>query len=729
MTKIERQGRIQGDTWVGPQYATCGVGGTYAIFCAHERIETHLGPIEFPDANLKWQPLFHRQTTRGGFRIAGQSWGTGRVLEWDGTWKLFDTITPGTSSVIYDRDGDLCAVKNDGAPRESGLVLEDLSGVGVNGYRYVTDRNELITGDATYAPRAGIAPAMNEWTNLSLDGDTLSVGQGNQIGGVLFWDGAAHRQLVTGSAKFIRAERQGDNLAIAFWGESGVPTSCYWLTRAEVNTLPIVNATPGTPVPPPPVPPSPPETPMTNPLRIDGREFYRGDTLFVPRFVSGLTLLTKTHADMSAYLDWTAATGFNGVRVFAGALAWAGQTPESARAALTTLLNLVAERDLIIELTLLTDTGTGYDMRDHLEACRDLVRPFKGRVLVECANEIGHPSQHPSLTATQVRVWGSDIFAPHGILWAVGAPLATDEPDAAGYFGGQGGDYITSHLDRGRDPWNMARRVRELFAIVEAHNVPVLNNEPIGAAEVAINGKRLDQPAIFYTLGALERAFPGVGGVHHSTAGLNAVVPGPVQQACADAYIRAHTDVALTLQARGRYKNVGHEGSPYQGVNVGEQPGSERVRLYAFIKDGRGVAVDVGVKTIATSAPLTNGWRYGTDWHVSPDGPDGRVCAVRQLTTGTGTPTPPVPPTPPTPPPSNDILDQPLTPAYPVGYAFWIKNRLKIQDEAEAWYYRAFKRHPADEDVSHGLWRALNEGERWRTLRGAFEETWPGGNR
>lgn len=731
ITKIERQGHVQGDTWVGPQYATCGVGGTYAIFCAHQHIETHLGTVEFPDSNLKWQPLRHRQTTVGGFRIAGQSWGTGRVLEWSGAWKLFDTITPGTSSVIYDNDGDLCAVMNDHAPYESGLILEPLSAVGVNGYRYVTDSNELVTGDTTYAPRAGIAPAMNEWTNLSLNDDILSVGQGSQIGGVLFWDGTVHRQLVSGSAKFIRAERVGDNLAVAFWGESGVPTSCYWLTRADVNTLPIVNATPDTPVPPPPTPPLPPEIPMTNPLRIDGREFYRGDVLFVPRFVSGLTLLTKSHAEMGTFLDWAKAIGFNGVRVFAGALTWAGQTPESARKALTTLLNLVAERDLVFETTLLTDTGTGYDMGAHLLSCRELLLSYKGRVLVEIGNEIGHDTQHPDLTSDWARRQGRDIFASHGLLWAVGAPVGVDEPDTSGYFDGHGGDYITSHLNRGggedgRDPWNMVRRVRELYAIVEHYNVPVLNNEPIGAAEGDNPGKRLASPAIFYTMGALERAFPGIGGVHHSTSGLEAVLPGPVQQACAAAYIAGHADVATVMPTRGSYKNVGHAGSPYHGVPVGEQGGAERVRLYAFTRGERGVAIDIGRKNGTSMAPLADDWGvYAIYGSVS--GPENRFTAVLGLATG-AVPQPPVPPTP-QPPAGDPILDAPLTPAYPEGYNFFVKHYRRIEDEAEAWYYRAHKHHPADDDIAHGLWRALNEGERWKTLRGAFEDTWPGGGR
>ena len=71
------------------------------------------------------------------------------------------------------------------------------------------------------------------------------------------------------------------------------------------------------------------------------------------------------------------------------------------------------------------------------------------------------------------------------------------------------------------------------------------------------------------------------------------------------------------------------------------------------------------------------------------------------------------------------ILDAPLAPAYPTGYQFWIAHWLQIIDAARAWYHEATGRDPANSDIAHGLWRALNEGERWRTLRRAFQDTWP----
>lgn len=83
------------------------------------------------------------------------------------------------------------------------------------------------------------------------------------------------------------------------------------------------------------------------------------------------------------------------------------------------------------------------------------------------------------------------------------------------------------------------------------------------------------------------------------------------------------------------------------------------------------------------------------------------------------------PQTPAAAPATNPILDAPLTPAIPVGYQFWLNNGDAMRAEIVKWYTEANGRAPATSDVQHGLWRALYEGERWRTLRAALQNTWP----
>jgi hypothetical protein len=59
-----------------------------------------------------------------------------------------------------------------------------------------------------------------------------------------------------------------------------------------------------------------------------------------------------------------------------------------------------------------------------------------------------------------------------------------------------------------------------------------------------------------------------------------------------------------------------------------------------------------------------------------------------------------------------------------VGYDFFIKYQKEIEAEAALWHQKA-KGRPANRyDISGALWRGLNEGERWGTLRNAWTDFW-----
>ena len=392
-------------------------------------------------------------------------------------------------------------------------------------------------------------------------------------------------------------------------------------------------------------------TPLVPVLSIVGRDFQNTGVLYIPRWVSELSILTKTAEEQTLLLEEDMALGFDGIRVFAGALTWAGQTPASAQAALPKFLDLATLYGLAIEVTAVTDSGTGYDAKAHLLAVAEIV---KGRtnVIVEIGNEIGHPTQDSRLTERVFRQWGAEILTPRGIVWAVGAMLETDEtcppdpwvqedgsirqrPDVCSGYGeeypGKGGSYNTAHLNRGRDPWDQFRRVREIYGIVESGRISTINNEPIGCAEPGTAGQRLFDPAYFYLIGALDRAF-AVGGVHHSQAGLLALPDGPVQKACALAYVAGHTDVESVLPGKGSYRNVRRDAdSPIASAIFVDTPTSADgvVRAYSFISGNRGVTVLVGLRGNA-QLEWANGWRIirTVGSRVSEDGRSAVVLEI-----------------------------------------------------------------------------------------------------
>jgi hypothetical protein len=330
----------------------------------------------------------------------------------------------------------------------------------------------------------------------------------------------------------------------------------------------------------------PPRVPQ---LRIQGTQFIDdAGRVYIPRWVSGLTLLSRTASQQTMFLEWAAKTGFNGVRVFSGALTWANQTPEGARKALPALLDRAAARGLMVEVTALTDTGSGYDAKAHLQGIVNIVAGRRG-VVLELANEVGHPTQAQDLTPERLRAWGKELAEPRGVLWAIGAGN-TDEP--VQNYPTAGGSYITVHLDRGGAMWPQVARVRSLFEVSRSQGVPVIDNEPMGADERPgreTGRQRWNDPAGFFTLGALDRAF-GIGGIHHSQAGLMAEKPGPVQQRCAEAYVAGHRAVeSMFGTERPQFMPAGQTGAPIRSAS-----GIPSTQVLTFVSKQKALVVAIG---------------------------------------------------------------------------------------------------------------------------------------
>lgn len=351
----------------------------------------------------------------------------------------------------------------------------------------------------------------------------------------------------------------------------------------------------------------PPHAPLTR-IRTDGRFFVNDAGTFRPVFASALAILVKDPAQRAAVLDEDAQLGFNGVRVFGGALTWAGQTPELARERLPVVLTEALQRGLYVHVAAITDSGTGYDVPGHLRAVADICNAWVN-CLLELANEYDHPSQSKDVNDP---AWLRQIArqtVPVGLPWALGASIRTDE---GGDYPGFGGAWTTAHLDRGRDPWNQVRRIREIAGLSEESRKPAMSGEPIGAAEVYNPGKRMGAPrpdheqedrninpqAFFFALGALSRMFE-VGTVFHSDDGLNAQTLGPVQRQCAEAFIAGFR--SIVSDTRLTYKNAGWNDSPVEKAD-------RVVRAYSGVAGGEGWNVAVGVEGTA-AIQWKNGWR------------------------------------------------------------------------------------------------------------------------
>lgn len=345
--------------------------------------------------------------------------------------------------------------------------------------------------------------------------------------------------------------------------------------------------------------------PLAGRVRVDGRFWVNDAGTYRPRYLSGFKLPALACQDpdrVQHYLDLAVTLGFNGVRTMAGALTWGPQSPVEACDGLPMVLQEAAARNLSLEVTILTDSGTGYDCRAQVDDI-GMICDLADNAICEVANEPYHGSQCDAVhDYANLAQWGAASLGARHLAWAEGAP-ETDEPSPeAGYH--FDGPYITLHLDRGRDEWNMVRRVRELENVSNTYDRPVMNNEPIGWAEVAEPGRRCANPAIAFTMGALSRGFE-VGLVSHADHGLECDDPGPVQTQCHQAAVRGFR--VYGVDTRLRFENAGWATSPIETARFEDTI----VRAYSFMDGGDhgwsvllGLTGDPGVRWQNGFAPV-----------------------------------------------------------------------------------------------------------------------------
>lgn len=300
--------------------------------------------------------------------------------------------------------------------------------------------------------------------------------------------------------------------------------------------------------------------------------------------------------EAAAFLRDAARDGFNLARVLAMAKGLFQLSPEEGRTSLAAVLALAKQHDMYVEVVALADTRA-YDMgrdqlRDQVSVIAATVAEHDNAVL-QIANEHYHPTQADALHDIEfLNELGR--LVPDQVLYTL-SPAADDEADDPQ------GEFITRHLDRGRDTWNQVRRVREHEALSDRTDKYVVSDEPIGADERDQPGRRIANPAFFYALGGLCRGFEA-GCTFHCESCLRSKPLGPVQQEAARAFIAGYSVISDDLDVV--FKNARWADSPV------DEAAFDRtiVRAYSFLAGRAGWLWLVGLNG-DPELRFKNGWR------------------------------------------------------------------------------------------------------------------------
>ena len=280
-------------------------------------------------------------------------------------------------------------------------------------------------------------------------------------------------------------------------------------------------------------------------------------------------------------LDQLAALGYNGVRVFAGHLEWAGQTAAYARSGLGIFFEACQIRGLYVLVSAITDSGIeDYNLEEHIDEIGAVCAQYDN-TLLEIANEPYHETQRREVHDFAY-LRGLAARVPADVLVGLGAAADDESLD------GRDGEFIPIHLDRGRDTWNEVRRVREAEAVEDATGKPAIIQETTKAYDLEQEGKWESRPEYFYALGVNGRLFE-VGIVFHSENGLQAQPLDAATEACARDCVAGFTAIPLDVPTL-EYHNAGDPASPVHRANF-----DNVVRCHSAIDGNRGWTFAEGI--------------------------------------------------------------------------------------------------------------------------------------
>lgn len=269
------------------------------------------------------------------------------------------------------------------------------------------------------------------------------------------------------------------------------------------------------------------------PLRIQSTRFVREDgTPFSWRGITAFRLLEfvahHREKEADAYLDWAASERVTVVRVLGMARVLFALTPGDGERALPRLLELADARGIVVEVVALADTASyQMDLTKHVRAIGQACAAHRNCV-IEIANEPYHPTQ-------------SAAVHDHSTLGRLRAEIPSSVPVSLGTLDDRGelaaGDYVTWHSPRDAD-W--PERMREGADLLRRFGKPVIADEPMGAADRAVPGRRDNMPQHFAAAARIVAA-SGMGATFHYEGGLQARRPTPTEAACLKGWMNALT--------------------------------------------------------------------------------------------------------------------------------------------------------------------------------------------
>ncbi len=266
-------------------------------------------------------------------------------------------------------------------------------------------------------------------------------------------------------------------------------------------------------------------------LRVSGTRFLKADgSAFEWRGITAFRLLEFVahgrEAEADGYLTWAASKKLTLVRVLVMADGLFKLSPADGERSLPRLLELARKRGLHVEVVALADTtAISVDPEKHVKAVGAICARFPN-ALLEIANEPVHPTQAKALH-------DAAYLKSLAALVPAGVPIALGSVENGDGFGA--GSYVTWHAPRsGAGGW--PAQIAHGAALAKRFGKPVVNDEPMGAADKAVTGRRDSDPARFRQAAVASRR-AGLGATFHYEGGLQARKPTNIETVCLDAWL------------------------------------------------------------------------------------------------------------------------------------------------------------------------------------------------